>query len=63
MEEILTLYKIAVFNIVAIHCDQEFKSTLQDFENKYNIKMLCVPSQSHTPRVERIIRTIKETTT
>ena len=60
MEEILTLYKIAEFNIVAIHCDQEFKSTLQDFANQHNITLLNAPSQSHIPRAERNIRMIKE---
>ena len=45
MEEILALYKIAEFNIVAIHCDQEIKSTLQDFANQHNITLLSAQSQ------------------
>ena len=60
IEEIINLYKLAKFKIVAIHCNQEFKSILQDFANNHNITMLCVPSQSHIPRAERNIRTIKE---
>ena len=60
MEEILTLYKIAGFNIIAIHCDQEFKYALQDFANQHNITLLSAPSQSHIPRAEKNIRMIKE---
>ena len=60
MEEILTLYKIAKFNIVAIHCDQEFKPTLHNFANQHNIILLSAPSQSHIPRAERNIRMIQE---
>ena len=46
--------------VVAIHCDQEFKYTLQDFANKHNFTLLNAPSQSHIPRAERNIRMIKE---
>ena len=50
MEEILILCKIAEFNIVAIYCDQEFKSTLQNFDNQHNTTLLSAQSQSHIPR-------------
>ena len=60
MEKITNLYKLAKFKIAAIHCDQEFKSTLQDFANNHNITLLFAPPQSHSPRAERNIRTIKE---
>ena len=52
--------EITEFNIVAIYCDQKFKSALRDFANKHNINLLCAPSHSHIPRAERNIRTIKE---
>ena len=60
MEEIVLLYKLAKFNITTIHCDQEFKNILKDFANNHNITLLCAPSQSHIPRAERNICTIKE---
>ena len=60
MEEILTLYKIAEFNIVAVHCNKEFRSTLQDFANQHNITLLSAPSQSYIPRAEKKIKMIKE---
>ena len=56
MQETLTLYRIAEFNIVAIHCDQEFKSTLQDFANQHNITLLSAPSQSRISKAERNIK-------
>ena len=60
MEEIIKLYKLAEIKIVAIYCDQEFKSTLQDFANNHNLTLLCAPSKSHIPREVRNIRTIKD---
>ena len=58
MEEIINLFKLAKFKIVAIYCNQEI--TLQDFANNHNLTLLCAPSKSHIPREVRNIRTIKD---
>ena len=60
MQEVINLYKFAELNIKTIHCDQEFRYTLQELANKEKIELLCEPAQSHIPRAERNIRTIKE---
>ena len=60
MQEILQIYRNAEFNITTIHCDQEFKHTLQEFANENKITLLCTAAQAHIPRAERNIRVIKE---
>ena len=60
MKELLNIYRFGEFNIKTIHCDQEFKYILHEFAIENNINLICAPSQTHVPRAERNIRTIKE---
>jgi hypothetical protein len=60
LDNVFWLYNLAGFRIRSIHCDNEYRSLMQELEIIYEIKMNYSNAQEHVPEVERSIQVIKE---
>ena len=60
LDNVFRLYNLAGFRIRSIHCDNEYRSLMQELETIYEVKMNYSNAQEHVPEVERSIRVIKE---
>jgi hypothetical protein len=57
---VFRVYTMAGFKIKSIHCDNEYRSLMQELESIYEVKMNYASAQEHVPEIERSIRVIKE---
>ena len=60
LDKVLRLYNKAGFNIKDIHCDQEFKSMMDDIADDMDVVMNYATTDEHVPEAERNNRTIQE---
>jgi hypothetical protein len=60
LDNVFRVYNMAGFKIKSIHCDNEYRSLMQELESIYEVKMNYVSAQEHVPEIERSIRVIKE---
>jgi hypothetical protein len=57
---VFRVYNMAGFKIKSIHCDNEYRSLMQELESINEVKMNYASAQEHVPEIERSIRVIKE---
>jgi hypothetical protein len=60
LDNVFWLYNLAGFRIRSIHCDNKYRSLMQELEIIYEVKMNYSNDQEHVPEVERSIQVIKE---
>jgi hypothetical protein len=60
LDNVFWLYNHSGFRIRSIHCDNEYRSLMQELETIYEIKMNYSNAQEYISKVERSIRVIKE---
>ena len=60
LDNVFRVYNMAGFKIKSIHCDNEYRSLMQELESIYEVKMNYASAQEHVPEIERSIRVIKE---
>ncbi len=60
LDKILRHYNSGGYEIKDIHCDQEFKSIMDDVKDGLDVKMNYTTTDEHVPEAERNNRTIAE---
>jgi hypothetical protein len=60
LDNVFHVYNMAGFKIKSIHCDNEYRSLMQELESSCEVKMNYASAQEHVPEIERSIRVIKE---
>ncbi|KAG7371066.1 reverse transcriptase RNA-dependent DNA polymerase [Nitzschia inconspicua] len=61
LTDVLRVYNTAGFRITRVHCDNEFRSVMDDIEDHFEgVYVNYANPQEHVPEAERNIRTIKE---
>ena len=58
LDNVFRVYNMAGFKIKSIHCDNEYRSLMQELESIYEVKMNYASAQEHVPEIERTNRRI-----